>query len=432
MLDVDTNKKNALQIPDCVDFISKLLVINPKKRASVSQMREHGWLSEGTSFLEPISSESEGGFRPKTEDQLDPEILDQLEQMGFERKESSQAVISGKFNQHAGTYYLLAYEKRQLGSMQPKEHRTITPDSETAQDDEIGQEKRGQPNGDVTSDELARVLFQVEELRQPHSREPSTINPPKKESKYGQKEGGTDRRSTVAKVTPIDLESKGKKQVIKRVRPTKAGSQQGYGQIDEHSSNKGKQDDNQLPRIQTTAPTRSFESKVVNLPSISNDNHNPLKTQHNPTSDLSNNQDHHHSRNYNSHRVPKSVSIPIDESLYLSKEQDSDGGDPIVPGPMGIPRTIRFAFNCTATTALPPETLFDKLRSALERNEVEWVHEAFLCECEWGDIRFEVEVCKLPRIRSYGLRLKRISGDIWEFKKLCTKLTSDLDVNTGN
>ncbi len=71
--------------------------------------------------------------------------------------------------------------------------------------------------------------------------------------------------------------------------------------------------------------------------------------------------------------------------------------------------------------------LFERLSNILDKNDVVWHNDSFLCACEWGDIKFEVEICKLPRLQSFGIRLKRNSGDIWEFKKLSTKITQELE-----
>ena len=60
---------------ECRNFLGKLLVLNPKKRITVSQITEHIWVNDGTSFLEPDAGQKDAGFRPKREDQLDQDIL---------------------------------------------------------------------------------------------------------------------------------------------------------------------------------------------------------------------------------------------------------------------------------------------------------------------------------------------------------------------
>jgi hypothetical protein len=41
-----------------------------------------------------------------------------------------------------------------------------------------------------------------------------------------------------------------------------------------------------------------------------------------------------------------------------------------------------------------------------------------------GVVVFQVEVCRLPRLNMHGLHLKRISGSVWSYKKICNKLLS--------
>eukprot|EP01135_Chromosphaera_perkinsii_P010330 Nk52_evm2s2118 gene=Nk52_evmTU2s2118 len=41
-------------------------------------------------------------------------------------------------------------------------------------------------------------------------------------------------------------------------------------------------------------------------------------------------------------------------------------------------------------------------------------------------VRFEFEVCHIPRISLYGLHLKRLGGDIWRYKELCDSLVNQM------
>lgn len=45
-----------------------------------------------------------------------------------------------------------------------------------------------------------------------------------------------------------------------------------------------------------------------------------------------------------------------------------------------------------------------------------------------GIVRFEAEVCGLPGLRMCGLRLKRIAGDMWEYKRIVGCVTQNLGV----
>jgi hypothetical protein len=343
-------------------------VTNPKKRAKISQLLDHPWLSNSITFLDPIDDQIKS-FRPKEEDQLDCAVLDIMEQMGLERKTTIQSVLTGKFNQPAGLYYLLTHHKQfgmgggedsfRLSSLSLQ---NITKDAET-----------GPSLGKDISEELAAVLFQVERTRAPAAA-PS-------------KEPGAHNKS------PNRFHIK-----VKAV----------------------------------TRPNSGNESQVVPLPPIAGAEGSSFKTIHATVNiaQLKNNAGLDQSAKEYLKRDDLTTKygltkhngaekrIHIDESLYQEEKGEKEKGDP---------RTIKFAFNCVCHTQLQPKTFFERLYTILDKNDVQWYNDEYLCECEWGDIKFELEICKLPRQAACGIRMKRISGDIWEFKKLSSKISSDLD-----
>ncbi|KAI8906750.1 kinase-like domain-containing protein [Gorgonomyces haynaldii] len=359
---------------DCKSLLSKLLVINPKKRLTMSQVNEHPWLTDGTSFLEPMGQSNEQAFRPREETQLQDDLMEQLEQMGFERKQAVQSIVGQKFNQAAGTYYLLLWLKTHPDSEHEQHHdqKKLVVNSKG---DLLAPPPQGHTN--VTSDELANVLFQVERQQ----------------------------------VHQGDEKDKRKEKIRKGLgKPVK-------GRLVSLKKNENASFEDLVPASPYMTPAAEKEFK---LPHIGNAD--PHKMQH---SDALGTLEHPKT----SKKPPKGYkigTIAIDETLYLPKEQDTYSPD-LTPGVMGMPRTIRFAFNCTATTPLHPDLYFEKLKAILDKNEIEWYHDCYLIEGTWGDIKLEIEICKMPRLNSFGIRLKRIFGDIWEYKKLCSKITTELE-----
>jgi len=44
------------------------------------------------------------------------------------------------------------------------------------------------------------------------------------------------------------------------------------------------------------------------------------------------------------------------------------------------------------------------------------------------NLRFQIEICHIPRLASYGFHFKRLYGGVWNYKKICTKLLSQMNI----
>ncbi|KAJ3272986.1 Map microtubule affinity-regulating kinase [Terramyces sp. JEL0728] len=332
-----------------------MLQTQPKKRSNCTQLSDHIWLTESSSFLDPMGPEYRS-FRPRNEDQIDQKIVDLMfEKMALDKKSTIQSVLQGKYNQIAGTYYLLAYQ-RLLGLK--NNIVEVAPQL-------IPSNANSGPKGVDISDELARVLFQVERNRVVEDKKPgfketkAQIDSKHKSRQSGEKEGGALRLESPT--SPINLP-----QIADSVK---------------YANNKVLGMANLKNALPQLPPKDSFSVPkygMVNKPQ---------------------------------------KSIPVDDSLYSDEGIDQNKEV----------RTIRFAFNCVCSSVKSPKSLFEILTEILDKNDIIWFHDKYICDCEWGDIKFEVEVCKLPRMESYGFRFKRNSGDIWEFKKISSKISQELE-----
>jgi len=45
-----------------------------------------------------------------------------------------------------------------------------------------------------------------------------------------------------------------------------------------------------------------------------------------------------------------------------------------------------------------------------------------------NSLRFQIEICHIPRLAAYGLHFKRLYGGVWNYKKICTKLLSQMSI----
>ncbi|KND03562.1 CAMK/CAMKL/MARK protein kinase [Spizellomyces punctatus DAOM BR117] len=499
---------------DCQDLISKLLTLDPKERYTCAQVLQHSWMvaSESRSSVadEGIATQEDSGnqlgrqqqglkaeiphLRPRTPAELDGEILDRLEALGFDRGSAARDVLSGKFNQAAGTYYLLAIGKRRSGSARPmiEKRRTVEQTTTDRSRDAVGQSgiasrvgSTAREGDDLTSDELAKILVKAERSRRAKDLAENAAKL-KREALDSDTANGAAARlqlrrrsKTLAPVTskvamnaavaavmssepsPIGNERRHSFTLVEEPLPASPvnrgrrhsfspGESEIIAQVLARSRlNRGKSP----PKVSTPSSRGKAATGEISpiLPTgyrpVRKGSLPPIHTASDMASRFSNGSadfDHRKatasgsptieqplgdlcaspSSNLRSHK-PHNRTIAIDESLYLSK--DLDDPDP-TPSSSDQPRTIRFAFNCYTTTSLPPPVLFKRLLDTLTRTGIDCVAEGYLCACEIGQIRFEAEVCKLPRLRMYGLRFKRVCGDMWEYKRVCQKITEGLDL----
>ncbi|KAJ3185440.1 hypothetical protein HDU87_000061 [Geranomyces variabilis] len=160
--------------PECRDLISKLLVLNPAKRYTSAQVLEHPWMLSMSQAPSLAWEENENGarvsgtthspayVRPQKLPELDIDILQHMTMLNYDPEVAKQDILGGKFNQAAGTYYLLALKKRREAN--GKGADGASPPSEDAWQKAHKAAPRPAAD-DVTSDELALILIKAERTR---------------------------------------------------------------------------------------------------------------------------------------------------------------------------------------------------------------------------------------------------------------------------
>lgn len=95
----------------CKDLINAILQVDPKRRFTMEQIKNHKWMVEGydgppNNYLEP---------RPHLTE-LDPVIVEELLKYGFEKEELERTLLKNDHVPVLNFYHLLAERKRQIST----------------------------------------------------------------------------------------------------------------------------------------------------------------------------------------------------------------------------------------------------------------------------------------------------------------------------
>lgn len=94
------------------------------------------------------------------------------------------------------------------------------------------------------------------------------------------------------------------------------------------------------------------------------------------------------------------------------------------------PRTVSSWFlNVNTTSAKSVFEILEEIKNACKLNNIVFKHESpFIVECKSGEVSFEIEVCRVPRLSLHGLHFKRINGGMWTYKKVCNKVLGSMNL----
>ncbi|KAJ1533643.1 MAP microtubule affinity-regulating kinase 1, partial [Nowakowskiella sp. JEL0078] len=421
---------NALS-SECKDLIGHLLVLNPKKRYSISQVRDHPWITSGSALLEQCNTSNEHIL---SDADLDVEILEHLWSMGFEKKSAIESILENRYDQSAATYHLLLAQKNKDSKKFSDESEDRKKNFEKQQEEEIDELNQKIKMADRAkaldhaNEDYARMMLKIEkeqnttDERRIKSSVNSISSPLKKAkgktsqvvskiSRIAPEKGvvineklqinsgkNIQRANSNQKINLKDLKydemSYNSRQnsansithsaARKKLTPISGAvlTRQPSGSTSNkpalspaiHRKQSANTPGNSLPPILTAVPSEGWGSNTLrshagtfDIPSateqhVLHETRNNKNSKRSGTGSASSKTDEIDSRE----RRKRSNTISVDESLYLTEENTKNE----VSNSLTIPRTIRFAFNCSTTSSKHPKVLFEHLVETLRKNSV--------------------------------------------------------------
>ncbi|KNE63982.1 hypothetical protein AMAG_09043 [Allomyces macrogynus ATCC 38327] len=122
----------------------------------------------------------------------------------------------------------------------------------------------------------------------------------------------------------------------------------------------------------------------------------------------------------------RAVSRPPSTSSATPTAAGADGEGETPGGTNGEPRSLRFSFSVSTTSTKTPDEIMKEMVRVLGERKIVFEAHGYLLACAAEDLDFEMEVCRLPRLSVNGVRLKRLGGNSWAYKTLCTEIIAQM------
>ena len=85
----------------CQNVLKKILTVDPANRASLEQLMKDPWVNMGQEELQP--------YTELPSDSVNPQVVQEMLNLGYERREIEEVVAGGKDNSVLGTYLILEH-----------------------------------------------------------------------------------------------------------------------------------------------------------------------------------------------------------------------------------------------------------------------------------------------------------------------------------
>jgi MAP/microtubule affinity-regulating kinase len=379
---------------ECESLIRRMIVVDPTQRISLSDLKDDTWLNDGDKSQQNISTQLLIG------PSMHERIIKELDKLGLNREDVESALKENIYNHVQACYYLIADredKKDKEGtpiSIQielPKSLAAIPTDSKmdpTLELPEINEEESGPAPTKLLDPKLpdvrSRAVSATARRGRRCSEDATAAALAAAHAAAATKANEVRIAQEVAKQETV--------KIIKTRSPSNSPPATGRGRSSTVTAASPPviivQNEPSMPQtvkpslFPSIAPKRRDRSKTVGK--------------------------------------PETVSMDMPEADVSSKSLNKNPDEP---------RSLRFTFSVSTTSTKDTQHILSELHRVLNESQIEFKQEKFVTTCVTpADIEFEIEICKIPRLSVNGLRIKRLTGNSWEYKNIISELVNKMDL----
>lgn len=391
---------------ECESLIRKMIVVEPTQRISLSALKEDPWLNEGRDTAKNASGEL--SISPLMHER----IMSELDKIGLDRNDVEKAMKENIYNHVQACYYLIA-------------DREVKKDSEAPPVDKIKEASVVSSPTELPKSMDAIVpspsdLPEIDEEEPPTSAAPAKLLDPTKiiPSVRTRATSATGRRgrrgsedSTAAALAAAHAQALTKANEAKTAQETKPEiiSRTCRSPSNSPPANQGR------GRRSTVSAEATPPSILIQSDAVSTE----MQTQNEKPSFLPPIAPKRRDR---SKTVGNSGAVSMDNAdAEISNKSLNRNPDE--------PRSLRFTFSVSTTSTKDTQHILSELHRVLQEGRIEYRQDKFITTCVSNSgVEFEIEICKIPRLSVNGLRMKRLTGNSWDYKNIISEIVHKMDL----
>jgi len=366
---------------ECADLIKRCMVVDPKKRATIEEIRTHPWLSKGYN-ASPSSCLPTG----RDNRNIDHSIIQKLSDLGFDSQEVIHDIFNERCTKQTWVLYFLFFDKKQ------KDEKSLSPNCSSETSSPISSPRNS----------LVLPFNALEQNSSPEfptiraSRSHHITTPTHTPSRASQWRQSWRLNENEQLTTDATSDSWSEFQVTPKVTERQRTNSVSPPPITPDSPSK-----HSPSHITSTPPSKASRFGFFKI--FKKDFSSSFNQQQSESSEI---------------RIKPVVNVVDMSSDFLDEAED------------GL-RTSKGRFSADTTTTkrlkdirMELERAFAHLGLTYKLNSLKTI---YIVKKADSNVEMNVEVCKIAKLPGFrGIKLKRQTGDVWEYHRIIRRLLDTL------